>query len=128
MVPARARLAMIRSGSVQKKQPTIAYNISGWTLAASTSQAAPSSKRLSIPCTAGTKKPEYASHTLMTCHPTTIYMHQSLAFLRAGGLLGAGLFRSLSRHQTSFSLPGTGQESVPRMNYHSSYPESRAYL
>jgi hypothetical protein len=71
----------------------------GSILAALIRQAAPGSLKRSIPCTVGTKIPEYAMHILPMCRRTLLitelepYAQNSQ---KADGLLEDGPFRSLS--------------------------------
>src|ERR1700740_3287437 len=112
MVPAKPSLATTRSASAENKRDVMVCNTFGSTPAASTSQAAPSSKRLSTPCFAGTVMPLNATCTLqmsrdlpwmLTSGPANCPGNQ--LFGRADGSPGDGPFKSLLlRHQLNSSL------------------------
>src|SRR5205823_6454726 len=103
MARATTRLATRKSDSVESKPGTMAYNISGWTPAASTNQIQPNSRRLSILCSTG---------IAMQLDATAIYrmfrqpsLLGNLLFGQANGLPAVGRFKSfLHLGRSNFSL------------------------
>src|SRR5947207_15812193 len=103
MVQAGKRLDMRRFGSVGNKQQEIAYNISGWTVAASRNRVIQSCRSRSTPCSVTTSTLQNATCIcLMFLQGRGKWEMRSLRtranklFGRVGGLLGVGHSKSLS--------------------------------
>src|SRR2546423_10413322 len=112
MVLARARVAITRSGSAESKPDAMTCNTFGSTLAASINQAAPSLRKLSTPCFAGTvRRPNVTCTCQMFQKATTMNtitcpgLYGSLLFVGVDGSLGAGHFKSLLLLHRSNSTP-----------------------
>ncbi len=114
MILAEPRLDIRRSNSVAIRLPGMAYNTSGWTVVASTSQIVKSFKRLLRPCSVGTSGLQNATCIyLMFLQRRENWEMRSLKtrgnklFERVGGSLGVGHFRNSSRqHQCNSSVKG----------------------
>lgn len=64
MEPGEAKLVIERSSFAETKQRKTVYNISGWTVVASTEQVVPSFQRQSTLCFAGIEMPSNATFSL----------------------------------------------------------------
>ncbi|KAF5515506.1 hypothetical protein CGCS363_v000423 [Colletotrichum siamense] len=94
------------------KPVSTSWNGYGSTLAASTKQAAPNSRRLSTPCSAGIRRQSSATPFWPMCHQTQPWTGV-LGSPPVGGSPEAGLCRS-SWHRSGWSsIPGNGRTSAP---------------
>ena len=118
---------MERFYSVQSKLLTMAYNISGLTLAALTNRTIPSFQQLSTPCFVGIVMRLNATYIYQTFRqiiiikPTCLCNRGSQPSKKVGGLPVVGPFKSLSlRHQLS-SFRQTANDSETRNHWSDRY-------
>src|SRR5437762_6416977 len=132
---ARARLAITRSGSAENKPDAITCNTFGSTLAASINQAAPSLRKLSTPCFAGTMRRLNVTCTYRMFQKATTMntiscpgLYGSRLFIGVDGSLGAGHFKSLLLLHRSNSTPRNAYGWVIRGQWSNRYMKLLAFL
>jgi hypothetical protein len=120
MVPARARLAIARSDSAEKKQDATACNTSGLIHVASTNRITISSQKLLIVCFGGIVMRLNAMSIYQTFRDLLARIISPIScsgnryFGRADSSLGAGLFKSLLLRYQSNSFLKTVRNWVTR--------------